>query len=161
MYKRIGAAAVVLLLGGLAWFSMRSPEFIPRAFDDACADEGLSTFNVSVVPSKSTYAVGDTARFKVVVTRALKTDEHEQGEDLGPAEGADVLFGLSVGARSVAARGVTDAAGAVNLSMRLPGNMPAGPADALAFAKKETVILDCVPHESGHFDAEGLIRIRR
>lgn len=161
MYKRLGAVAVILALGGLAWFSLRSPALLPRAFDDPCADEGLATLNVSVTPSRDAYAIGDVARFKIVVTRALKTDEHEEGEDLGPAEGVDVMLGLSAGTTTLGARGLTDPAGALDLSMRIPAGTPRGPADVLAFAKKETVDVDCVPHESGHFDAEDFVRIRR
>ena len=161
MYKRLGAVVVVLALGGLAWFSLRSPAILPRAFEDPCADEGLATLDLSVTPSRYMYAVGDVAHFNIVITRSLKTDEHEEGEDLGPVEGADVMLGLSAGTTTLGARGITDPAGALGLSMRIPAGTPRGPADVLAFAKKETVDVECVPHESGHFDAEGLIRIRR
>ncbi len=161
MYKRIGAVAVALSLGALAWFAVGPSSVAPRAFDDACADNRLSTFNVSVTPSKQTFAIGDVARFKVFVTRAIKADEHDEGEEVGPAEGADVKMGVSVGTITLAADGVTDATGLARLRVRLPPTMPGGRADVVAFAEKEAVPHDCIPHESGHFDAEDFVRIRR
>ncbi|MDQ3963228.1 MAG: hypothetical protein M3277_04840 [Actinomycetota bacterium] len=162
MYKRVGVVAVALLLGAVAWVAVRSPSDVaPRAFDAACSDNRLSTFNVTVTPSKQTYVVGDVARFKVAVTRAAKADEHDEGEEVGPAEGADVKLGISIGTMTVAAEGITDPTGLARLSVRLPTKMPGGHADVVAFAEKEAVPHDCVPHESGHFDAEDFVRIRR
>lgn len=162
MYQRIGAVALALAIAALAWVVVRSPGGIPRAFDDVCADDDqLATLNVSVTPAKFTYTVGDVARFKVQVMRAIKTDEHEQGQEVGPAEGVDVRMGLTIGDKILSADGITDDTGLARINVRLPSDTPRGTADIVAFAEREIADVECVPHEGGHFDAENLIRIRR
>lgn len=161
MYKRIGAVALPLAIAALAWVVLRSPVGAPRAFDDLCRDDQLATLNVGVTPARFTYTIGDVARFKVQVIRAIKTDEHEQGQEVGPAGGAEVRMGLTIGAVILSAEGTTDDTGLVRLKVHLPSNTPKGTADIVAFAEREIADVDCVPHEAGHFDAEDFIRIRR
>lgn len=161
MIKRFGVVGLALAIAGVGFFLGRSSSDIPRAFEDACADDRVDTFNISVTPSRDVYAVGEMARFEVQVTRAIKTDEHEEGEELGPAEGVDVALNLNSGSVSLTDEALTDAEGKARIDLRLPLRARPGAADAFAVAEKETVDVECVPHEAGHFHAEELIRIVR
>ena len=140
--RLLGLALLSMLLGTLFSGPVRAAE--------GCSPITVESFEVEVMALRDVYALGDTAKLRVTVTRG------GGAVDLGAVEGAHVLLTLTSG-RVLATEGVTDHHGMVRLSLRL-AKVAAGAADVSVSATKEAA--HCV-QEAGDEKVTGLFRIVR
>jgi hypothetical protein len=159
---KVISRATLLVLVSAVLLAGCSSETPPAAFDD-CADESLPTLAVKARVTQNAYRPGDVATFKVLVVRAVQTDEHGEGarQELGPVEEAEVTIGATVKDVTLGAGGTTDEDGRATVKMVLQRYVPAGLADVIASATSETVDAHCVPNESGHIEKPDLFRVIR
>lgn len=159
--KVISRATSLVLVMGVLLAGCGSSD-TPAAFGD-CVDENLPTLAVKARVTQNAYRPGQIVTFKVLVMRAIQTDEHGEGprQELGPVEGAQVAVGATVKDVHLTAGGITDADGRATVKMGIQSYVPAGVADVIASATSETVDAHCVPNESGHVERPDLFRVIR
>lgn len=156
------AGALIALVGVLLVGCSSSDLAPPAAFED-CEDQALATLAVTARVAQDAYRPGQVATFKVLVMRAVQTDDHGDGasQEVGPVEGAEVALGATVGDVRLAGGGTTDEFGKTTIKVTVARYVPAGVADVLVSATADSVDLECVPHESGHVEKPGLFRVVR
>ncbi len=109
----------------------------------------LRTLNVVAKVSKKVYKVGETAIFKITITRPAHEDPAGQGIPVDPpttqpAEGISIGVGLIVDDVYLWGLGMTDEAGKTTIRIDLKSYTPAGTAQARAFGKKNVVDSPCL-----------------
>lgn len=120
--------------------------------------QATRTFEVRVSTAQDVYVVGETIRFRVGVTRTI------DGVVVGPAEDAQVAIAVGIEDTFLYGGGTTDARGRALVKLRLKKNTPAGSADVVAFAYRETVDLPChsdLEQETGDVEERNLFRVVR
>lgn len=129
---------------------------------DACQDphdtQPTRTFDVQVRAVDDVYRIGETARFRVKVTRVL------HGQVVGPAEDAEVAVNVDLGDVALAGGAVTNAEGKAVVDVLLRRYAPTGWADVAAYAHKHIVDLPChweLEQEFGDVEESDLIRVER
>lgn len=149
--KRFAVSAVLAALAG----TFVAPPAVAAASEPACDGQAAETFEVQLSGYKAKYRVGDTARFKALVTR------HVGGVEVAPAEGAFVVVGVKVGRVIVGGGGTTDENGLVDIKVRLRRYLPTGRADVWAAATKEIEPVPCHPYEWGSLELPRLFKVTR
>lgn len=144
------AAPVVLV----ALMAALIPAATAAAESPACRKENGETLRITATPERTRYRIGDTARIEVFVERDLAAT-------VMPAEEVDVSVSIDAGGRLVAARGRTNEAGLVRISVPLEEHLRPGTADVGVLAHKEHISAPCLPvREHGYRLLEGALRIR-
>lgn len=116
------------------------------------------TFDVRVRVAEDVYKLGETAKFRVKVTRTL------HGEVVGPVEGASVVLGVALDESFLAGGATTDADGKAVVAVHLKRYASPGLADVFAYAEKQHVDLPCswdYEREFGDVEERGLFRVVR
>lgn len=134
-----------------------------NASELACSEhphesEPTRTFDVRVEVRKAVYQVGDVARFDVTVTRKL------DGVVVGPADGANVMLGVSLDDVFLGGGSLTDSEGQAVVQVRLKSYLPQGSADVLGYANKRLVDLPCnsrFEYEFGDFLETNFFKVVR
>lgn len=124
----------------------------PAATAEGCSPISVPTFAVKVTAVKPAYAIGQTARFHVTVTRQVA------GTDVMRAEGAEVVLAITSRGRSMGGGGTTDADGHSLVTVKIADHMRAGPADVSVTATREPA--HCL-QEDGGVEIPALFRIMR
>ncbi len=109
----------------------------------------LRTLHVVAKIPKKVYKVGETALFKLTVTRPAHEDPLGQGVPIDPpttqpAEGISIGVGLIVDDVYLWGLGITDQGGKATIRIKLKSYTPAGMAQARAFGKKNLVDTPCL-----------------
>lgn len=117
-----------------------------------CGPVRADTFTIKIGAASDVVRVGGTAALSVEVRRSAA------GQDLGPAEHADVLAVITVGDRSWGVAGVTDHDGVAKLQLQLPRKLRPGLADVAAIATSYPA--HCV-EEFGEGEVKGLFKVVR
>ncbi len=109
----------------------------------------LRTIHIDAKISKPVYKVGETAIFKLTLTRPAKEDPAGQGIPMDPpttqpADGVSIGIGLIVGDVYLWGLGMTDQGGKATIRIKLKSYTPAGIAQARAFGKKNIADSPCL-----------------
>lgn len=167
MKKALGAVLAIVLVAGLTWAAVRSPDNNAATFGgddqnaDECADQSVATLDLYIEPSRPVYRVGQLIKFKVKVHRSIKVDEDKAGERIGPAKEARVILSMRANDVSLSGGAETDDRGIARINIRVPDHAKAGRADVSATALRDAVDVQCAPHEEGHVKEINLLRIRK
>jgi hypothetical protein len=129
-----------------------SSALAPAASAEGCGPISVDTLAVKVEVAKPAYAIGQTARFRVTVTRQVA------GSDVMPAEGVDVVLAVTSRGVSVGGGGITDADGYSLVTVKLADHVRVGPADVSVTATRAPA--HCV-QEAGGVEILSLFRIMR
>lgn len=129
--------------------SVAAPSPAPCGASGANEIVQLRTLHVETKISKKVYRVGETAIFKMTVTRPAHEDPLGQGVPVDPpttqpAEGISIGVGLVVDDVYLWGLGTTDQGGKATIRIKLKSYTPAGMAQARAFGKKNLVDSPCL-----------------
>lgn len=155
-----GKSFKVVVVGLFLAASALAP--VAKASDADCEKphdtQPTETFAVSVRALEDVYRVGETAEFRVKVTREL------HGHVVGPAEDADVFVTVDLGDVVFSGGAITDAEGKAVVKVLLKSYAPTGLADVFVYAHKDTADLPChseLEHEFGDVQKNDLFRVVR
>lgn len=120
--------------------------------------EPTRTFDVRIKVVEDVYRLGETAQFRVKVTRAL------HGQRVAPAEGAEVSVTIDLGDVTLAGGAVTNDEGRALVKVLLRDHASTGWADVAAHAHKHTVDVPChseLEQEFGSVEKGDLFKVVR
>ena len=128
----------------------------------------LKTLHLEANPAKDSYRIGETAKFKALVTRPAKEDPLGQGIPMDrpyvtPAEGISIGVGLLFnGNVFLPGFGVTDEEGKVTLKVKIMNYVKPGTVHASFFAWKTMADLPCARiDETGYLPIPDIITVRK
>lgn len=172
--RRMTSWLVALVAGGLVGAApgagaapALSPEAVVRGACGNFETISLRTYHVVIKSDKEVYAVGETAKIHVKVTRPAHEDPLNLGIPIDPpvsepAEGVNVGLGLRVGDVFLPGFGITDAKGEVDIGIKLPPYTPTGSATADGYAWQEQVKTTCLTiQENGYRQEPRLFKVVR
>ena len=128
----------------------------------------LTTFDLDVkLPQGSPYKPGDSVPFPTTVTRPAKEDPLGQGIPtprpyVEPAPEVPVVIVAFAKDVLLIDYRLTDAQGKVNLALKLPKYMPAGPVSVRLYAQKLLADTNCITvYETGELTLSNAFEVKR
>ncbi|MDQ3983140.1 MAG: hypothetical protein M3271_10725 [Actinomycetota bacterium] len=167
MRRSIGILASLALLTGLLALAPAAEAKV------ACSSSNLefvylTTFKLDVkLPNKSPYKPGDSVPFPTTVTRPAEEDPLGQGiatprPMVEPAPDVPVVIVAFADDVLLIDYKLTNAEGKVNLALKLPKYMPAGPVSVRLYAQKLLRDTNCITiYETGELTLTNGFEVKR